>query len=81
MVMPEFCKLNMVASLALFWCSHSSGNISGRDADSIAECHEDYPDQILLFKAGLEGELIGLRYNLVLAHLAVKNSSYISIAC
>lgn len=69
-----------MASFALFLCSTSSGNISGREVASIAEFHMDYTGQILLYKDGLKGELIGPGYNLVLVHLAAKNPSYISIA-
>ena len=34
-----------------------------------------------MYEAGLTGELIGLGYNLVLVHLAVKNPFYIPTAC
>lgn len=41
MVIAEFCVTKCGASFELLLCSISSGNTSGTETDSVAECHMD----------------------------------------
>lgn len=71
----------MVASFALFLCPAGSGDTSGRDVFQYFRMPRGLHRSNIMYEAGLMGELIGLGYNLVLVHLAVKNPFYIPTAC